>query len=233
MNQSDFEKYLKELSISLTDKQKEQLEKYYELLVEYNRVMNLTGITEHDEVYLKHFYDSLTLVRVYDLNAIKSLCDIGTGAGFPGMVLKMAFPNLKVTLVDSLNKRIEFLKVVVKELGLENIELVATRVEEYAKKNREKFDVVTARAVASLPVLLEYSIPLVKVGGYFIPMKGSKLEQDESLNALSLLFSKIEKIDTFLLPKEDSARTLYLIKKEKSTPLKYPRKNSEIKKKSL
>lgn len=233
MNQSDFEKYLSELSISLTEKQKEQLEKYYELLVEYNKVMNLTGITEHEEVYLKHFYDSLTLSRVCDLNTMDTLCDIGTGAGFPGMVLKIVFPSLKVTLVDSLNKRIEFLKVVVKELGLENIELVSARAEEYAMKNRECFDVVTARAVAPLPILLEYSVPLVKESKYFIAMKGSKREDEESSNALKLLDCKIEKVDFFSLPKEESMRTLYVIKKIKKTSLKYPRKFSDMKKKPL
>lgn len=233
MSQNDFEKYLSELSISLTEKQKDQLEKYYELLVEYNKVMNLTGITEHDEVYLKHFYDSLTLIRVCDLNTMDSLCDIGTGAGFPGMVLKIVFPNLKITLVDSLNKRIEFLKVVVKELGLRNIELVSARAEEYAMKNRERFDVVTARAVAPLPMLLEYSIPLVKESKCFIAMKGSKREDEESSNALKLLECKIDKVDTFFLPKEESMRTLYVIRKLKKTSLKYPRKFVEMKKKPL
>lgn len=233
MSQNDFEKYLSELSISLTEKQKDQLEKYYELLVEYNKVMNLTGITEHDEVYLKHFYDSLTLIRVCDLNTMDSLCDIGTGAGFPGMVLKIVFPNLKITLVDSLNKRIEFLKVVVKELGLRNIELVSARAEEYAMKNRERFDVVTARAVAPLPMLLEYSIPLVKESKYFIAMKGSKREDEEASNALKLLECKIDKVDTFFLPKEESMRTLYVIKKIKKTSLKYPRKFVEMKKNPL
>ncbi len=233
MNQSEFEDSLKELGIILTNTQKEQLEKYYELLVEYNKVMNLTGITEHDEVYLKHFYDSLTLSGVYDLKQDISLCDIGTGAGFPGMVLKIVFPNLKVTLVDSLNKRIEFLRGVSEKLGIYNIELVSARAEEYALKNRECFDIVTSRAVASLPILLEYSIPLVKVNGYFIPMKGSKREEEESLNALKLLNSKIEKIDVFSLPKEESMRTLYVIKKSEKTSSKYPRKYADMKKKPL
>lgn len=233
MNQSDFEIYLKELSIVLTEQQKEQLEKYYELLVEYNKVMNLTGITEHEEVYLKHFYDSLTLARVVDLKKEETLCDIGTGAGFPGMVLKIVFPNLKVTLVDSLNKRIEFLKVVVNELGLKDIELVSARAEEYAMKNRECFDIVTARAVAPLPMLLEYSVPLVKKEKYFIAMKGSKREEEESKNALELLHCKIDKIDTFSLPKEESMRTLYVIKKLEKTSSKYPRKFADMKKKPL
>lgn len=233
MSQSEFEKYLEELGIHLTNIQKEQLESYYELLVEYNKVMNLTGITEHDEVYLKHFYDSLTLARVCDLTKEISLCDIGTGAGFPGMVLKIVFPNLRVTLVDSLNKRIDFLKVVAEKLGIYNIEFISSRAEEYAIKNRECFDIVTCRAVASLPMLLEYSIPLVKVDGYFISMKGSKREEEESRRALDLLSCQIEKVDSFSLPKEKSMRTLYTIKKLEKTSSKYPRKFADIKKKPL
>ena len=233
MNLDEFENALKEMGISLTSIQKCQLEKYYELLVEYNKVMNLTGITEKEEVYLKHFYDSLTLSRVCDLTTANTLCDLGTGAGFPGIVLKIVFPNVKIVLVDSLNKRIEFLKVVIQELKLEKIEIVSMRAEEYAIKNRECFDIVTARAVASLPMLLEYSIPLVKVDGLFVAMKGSKQETQESVNALKALDSIIEKIDTFSLPKEDSMRTLYVIKKKKKTINKYPRKFAEIKKNPL
>ena len=232
MNLSMFLEKLKELGIELTELQLTQLHKYFELLVEYNKVMNLTGITEEQDVYLKHFYDSVTLARVIDLNNVSNLCDIGTGAGFPGMVLKIIYPELEVTLVDSLNKRIEFLKIVINELGLNKIEAIHARAEEYAIKNREKFDVVTARAVASLNVLLEYSIPLVKVGGYFIAMKG-KMEEESSSNALKVLSSKIELIDNFLLPIEDSNRTLIKVKKEAKTASKYPRKFSEIKKKTL
>lgn len=232
MNLSLFLEELKKLNINLTDKQLEQLHKYFELLVEYNKVMNLTGITEEEEVYLKHFYDSITLVRVVDLNNISSLCDIGTGAGFPGMVLKIIFPELEVTLVDSLNKRIEFLKIVINELGLKKIDAIHARAEEYAIKNKEKFDVVTARAVAALNVLLEYSIPLVKVNGYFVAMKG-KNESEDASNALKVLSSKIEVIDNFLLPIENSNRTLIKVKKEAKTASKYPRKFADIKKKPL
>lgn len=232
MNLSLFQEELKKLNIELTELQLDQLHKYFELLVEYNKVMNLTGITEEKEVYLKHFYDSITLVRVVDLNNISNLCDIGTGAGFPGMVLKIIYPKLEVTLVDSLNKRIEFLKVVIKELGLEKIETIHARAEEYALKNREKFDIVTARAVASLNVLLEYSIPLVKVNGYFVAMKG-KLEEEDSTNALKVLSSRVEIIDNFLLPIENSNRTLIKVKKGSKTSSKYPRKFVEIKKKPL
>ena len=232
MNLSLFKEELKKLKIELSDIQIEQLHKYFELLVEYNKVMNLTGITEEKEVYLKHFYDSITLARVIDLSNVLSLCDIGTGAGFPGMVLKIIYPDLEVTLVDSLNKRIEFLKVVINELGLTKIEAIHARAEEFALKNRERYDVVTVRAVASLNVLLEYSIPLVKVNGYFIAMKG-KMEEEDSTKALKVLFSKIELIDNFLLPIENSNRTLVKVKKEAKTSSKYPRKFAEIKKKPL
>ena len=232
MNLSLFLDELKKLNINPNEKQLDQLHKYFELLVEYNKVMNLTGITEEEEVYLKHFYDSITLVRVVDLNNVSSLCDIGTGAGFPGMVLKIIFPELEVTLVDSLNKRIEFLKIVINELGLNKIEAIHARAEEYAIKNKEKFDVVTARAVAALNILLEYSIPLVKVNGYFVAMKG-KNESEDASNALKVLSSKIEVIDNFLLPIENSNRTLIKVKKEAKTASKYPRKFADIKRKPL
>ncbi len=196
--------------------------------------MNLTGITEKEQVYLKNFYDSLTIVKVIDLNKEETLCDIGTGAGFPGIVLKILFPNLKITLIDSLNKRIEFLKIVIKELNLNNIEAIHTRAEEYAIKNIEKFDVVTSRAVAPLNILLELSIPLLKINKYFISYKGNiSREIIESENALKQLDSKIDKIEEFELPKENSNRTIIKIKKQNKTNKKYPRKFSEIKKKPL
>lgn len=234
MTISEFIEELKKLNIEPTQKQLEQLNRYYELIVEYNKVMNLTGITEKEQVYLKHFYDSLTIAKVIDLNKEETLCDIGTGAGFPGIVLKILFPNLKITLIDSLNKRIEFLKIVIKELNLENIEAIHTRAEEYAIKNIEKFDVVTSRAVAPLNILLELSIPLLKINKYFIPYKGNiSREIIESENALKQLDSKIDKIEEFELPKENSNRTIIKIKKLNKTNKKYPRKFSEIKKKPL
>lgn len=234
MTISEFIEELKKLNIEPTQKQLEQLNRYYELIVEYNKVMNLTGITEKEQVYLKHFYDSLTIVKVIDLNKEESLCDIGTGAGFPGIVLKILFPNLKITLIDSLNKRIEFLKIVIKELNLNNIEAIHTRAEEYAIKNIEKFDVVTSRAVAPLNILLELSIPLLKINKYFISYKGNiSREIFESENALKQLDSKIDKIEEFELPKENSNRTIIKIKKINKTNKKYPRKFSEIKKKPL
>lgn len=234
MNQDSFIKALADLNIFITEEQLKQLYKYYELLVEKNKVMNLTGITEVEQVYLKHFYDSLTLNKIIDLKNVNSLCDVGTGAGFPGLVIKILFPHINVTLVDSLNKRINFLNEVINELKLEGIEAIHARAEEYAIKNREKYDVVTARAVTTLNVLSEFCLPLVKVNKYFIPMKANiNNEIEESNRALNLLGGKIEKIIEFKLPVENSNRTLVLIKKEVKTNNKYPRKFSEIKKRPL
>ena len=233
MTLSSFIEELKKLGITLNSNQLEQLNKYFELLVEYNKVMNLTGITEKDEVYLKHFYDSITLVKAIDLNNYESLCDIGTGAGFPGLVLKIVYPNLNVTLIDSLQKRINFLNTVIDELKLDRIETIHARIEEYGCSNREKFDIVTARAVASTNVLLEYSIPVVKKGGYFIPMKG-KIDSEPSFeNATKKLGCTLEDKIEFLLPYENSVRNLLKFKKDIVTIKKYPRKYSEIKKNPL
>ena len=234
MNQSRFIEELQKLNIEITDKQLKDLETYYEMLIEYNKKMNLTGITEKEQVYLKHFYDSLTIMKIIDLKEQETLCDIGTGAGFPGMVLKIFFPKLKVTLVDSLNKRVEFLKDVKKKLNLENLEIIHSRAEEFAKENIEKFDVVTARAVAHLSILLEYSLPMIKINKYFIAMKGNiKEELEESKNAIKILNSKLEKVIEFKLPIEESTRNLVKIVKISKTNTKYPRKYSEIKKKKL
>ena len=232
MNQNNFIEETKKLGIKVTEKELILLEKYYDMLVEYNKFMNLTGITEHDEVYLKHFYDSLTIVRAIDLNKVETLCDIGTGAGFPGIVLKIFYPNLKITLVDALQKRINFLNDVIKELNLDKIETVHARIEEYGIKNREIFDVATARAVAPLNVLLEYSIPILKQNGYFIPMKAN-IENENYENALKILCCSVEQIYKFLLPIEQRNRTIIKIKKEKQTSKKYPRKNNLIKTKPL
>lgn len=230
MDKNEFIEELKKLNIQLTDNQLEQLDKYYQLLVEWNKVMNLTGITEEKEVYLKHFYDSLTIARIIDLTKEKTLCDIGSGAGFPGMVLKIVFPNLKITLVDSLQKRITFLNEVVKQLELKDIELIHSRAEDFAKNNREKYDIATARAVAPINILLEYCLPLIKIGKYFVPMKGNISREinllDKSLNKIGGILLKK---DEFLLPKENSNRSLLLITKEKVTSTKYPRNPKEIK----
>lgn len=233
MNLNEFLKELKKINIELTDIQLNQLEKYYELLVEYNKVMNLTGITDHNQVYLKHFYDCITLSTIIDLKKEETLCDIGTGAGFPGLVLKIIFPNLKVTLLDSLNKRIEFLKKVIEQLNLENIEVIHARAEEYAIKNRNKFDITTARAVAHLSILLEYAVPMTKINKYFIALKANVDEEIiEIENALKKLDVNLIEKKELILPIENSKRTIIKFKKN-SDVKKYPRKNSEIKKNRL
>ena len=204
------------------------------MLVEYNQHMNLTGITEESDVYLKHFYDSLTLEKAIHLEKMHTLCDIGTGAGFPGLVLKIVFPNLKVTLVDSLNKRILFLQDVIQELGLKEVEAIHVRAEEFAKNHREQYDVVTSRAVANLSLLSEISLPLVRVGGYFIPMKAHlELEMDTLNSIIGKLNGKIEELISFDLPNEHSVRNLLKIKKIEKTHYKYPRKFADMKKKPL
>ena len=233
MNKDRFIEEVENLGIEITDKKLDQLEKYYELLIEYNKVMNLTGITEKEEVYLKHFYDSLTISKIIDLNKENSLCDLGSGAGFPGIVIKIFYPNLNIVLVDSLNKRINFLNIVIKKLGLENITAIHSRIEEYAVANKEKFDVVTARAVAPLNILLELGINLVKVGKYFIAMKGNIENEPDYSNAIKKLDCSLGNIVKFKLPIEESNRSLIKIKKEKLTSKLFPRKYSEIKKKPL
>lgn len=231
MNKEQFKEELKKLNIELTKKQEQQLEKYYELLIEENKKTNLTRITQKDEVYLKHFYDSLTITKVIDLNQNLSLIDIGTGAGFPGLVLKIVFPTLNITLLDSLNKRIDFLNKVIKELNLKNIKTVNSRIEDYQK---ETFDIVTSRAVAKTNILLELSCKLPKTNGYFIFLKANIEEElKESQNAIKELNLTIEKKETFNLPIENSQRTILKIKKISPIPTKYPRNFAKIKKKPL
>ena len=209
MTETKFIEELKKINIELTQEQLDKLNRYYELLVEWNKKINLTNIIEKDQVYLKHFYDSLTLSQLIDLTKEETLCDIGTGAGFPGMVLKIVFPNLKVTLVDALEKRIKFLNIVIEELNLNDIETVHQRSEEYAKLNRNRFDITTARAVANLSVLLEYAIPMTKEGKYFIPLKANVQEElNEVDHALKELNTKLIEKKEFLLPIENSNRTI-------------------------
>ena len=233
MNQDKFIEELKKINIDITSYQLKQLDKYYQLLVEYNKQFNLTAITEKKDVYLKHFYDSLTLTKIIDLNKINYFCDVGTGAGFPGIVLKILFPNLKITLIDSLNKRVNFLNVVINELKLTDIEAIHTRAEEYSMLNRNKFDITTSRAVSNLSNLLEYNIPMTKENGYFIALKGNvENELVESENALKELNTIIDEKIVFNLPYENSIRTIIKFKKIKDNK-KYPRKYSEIKKHRL
>lgn len=227
-NTLQFEKDLKAMNITLSEKQIEQFLIYYEMLVEWNEVMNLTAITEYEEVMKKHFLDSITLNQAFDVTKECSVIDVGCGAGFPGLALKIAYPNLKITLLDSLNKRINFLNAVIEKLGLTDIETVHGRAEDFAKagKLRETFDVAVSRAVANLSTLSEYCLPYVKVGGYFIPYKSEKVREEIEAagKALSILGGSLEKKIEFTLPDTDYYRNLLLIKKNKPTPNKYPRK---------
>ena len=228
MSNRRFDQELETLGIRLTDVQKRQFDRYYELLIEWNRVMNLTGITEYDEVNLKHFTDSLTIVRIKDMENVSTLIDVGTGAGFPGIPIKIAFPHIKVTLLDSLNKRIKFLDQVVEELDLEDVVTLHGRAEDYAKKEeyREQFDLCASRAVANLSTLSEYCLPFIKKGECFVSYKSADSDEEiqQSEKALDILGGKIEKVDKFVLPGSDMGRALVMIEKVKNTPRKYPRK---------
>ena len=218
---------LDKLQISLSKEQLEAFETYYSMLVEKNKVMNLTAITEWEDVVVKHFLDSLALVNVMDLRQEMTVLDMGTGAGFPGIPLKIAFPNLKITLIDSLNKRIVFLQEVIEALALQGIEAYHGRAEEYARKEgfRERFDLCVSRAVANLSTLSEYCIPYVKKNGYFIPYKSGSVQEEveKGKKAIQLLGGKMEAIYDFTLPGTDMARTFVKIKKTLDTPNKYPR----------
>lgn len=231
MKIDDFIEEVKKLGINLTEVQLQQLNQFYELLVEWNKKINLTRITNIDDVYLKHFYDSITICKVINLYERSNLCDIGTGAGFPGLVLKIIFPNLNVTLIDSLNKRVNYLNDVISKLSLKNIEAIHIRGEDYARKNYEKFDIVTARAVANLKELSEICLPLVKVNHSFIAMKANiDDELEESKELIKRLGGKVEKVEKFLLPIENSNRALIKITKTSPTNRKYPRTINKIKK---
>ena len=231
MNKQEFLEELKKLGINLTNDQIDKLARFYQLLVTWNEKINLTTIIKEEEVYLKHFYDSLTLIKVIDLRQPLTVLDVGTGAGFPGIVLKIVFPNLKITLLDSLTKLINYLNEIIKELDLHDIETVCSRCEEYTKINREKYDLVVARAVSHLKILSEMIIPTVKVNGYFIAMKANLNDElEKTIPMLKKLNSELKEIKEFSLPIENSKRTLVVIKKNAKTALFYPRKYSEIKK---
>ena len=234
----DYVEQITEGQVLLTDVQLAQFEQYYDRLIEKNKVMNLTAITEREDVILKHFIDSLALARYVKLwEKEYKIIDVGTGAGFPGIPLKIAFPNLQVTLFDSLNKRIKFLQEMIDTLKLKEITAVHGRAEEGArgKNMREKYDFAVSRAVANMAVLSEYCIPFVKVGGYFIPYKTGTVEEEitQGKKAIQILGGKIEKIEKLMLPDSDISRSFVFIKKEKQTPKAYPRKAGTASKQPL
>ena len=229
MNKEIFIKELEKLNIKVTEQNLKDLEKYKDLLIEYNQKFNLTAIKTEEEIYLKHFYDSLTLTKAINLEGNLKLLDIGTGAGFPGLVLKIFYPNLEVTLLDSNHKKIVFLETVIKELNLTNVTCLNTRAESLPSNYREYFDIVTSRAVAQLRILSELSIPYLKVGGKLIAMKGiSDEEIKESREILTKLDSAVMDIITFNLPIENSNRSLVIIEKKKETNKIYPRNYDKI-----
>ena len=228
--------YIKDYKITLTENQYEQFQKYFELLAEWNEKMNLTAITDESGVALKHFADSLSLLNFVDILQNSTLADVGTGAGFPGVVLKIARPDIKLTLIDSLNKRLVFLGEVCAQLGIE-AELIHSRAEDGARdeKLRESFDFAVSRAVARMNVLSEYCLPYVKVGGAFCAMKGAQANEEfkESLNAINTLGGKLEKKYFFELPENGGERAIAVVRKVKNTPQKYPRQSGKIKAKAL
>lgn len=228
--------YIKNYKITLTENQYEQFQKYFELLAEWNEKMNLTAITDESGVALKHFADSLSLLNFIDIPQNSSLADVGTGAGFPGVVLKIARPDIKLTLIDSLNKRLVFLGEVCAQLGIE-AELIHSRAEDGARdeKLRESFDFAVSRAVARMNVLSEYCLPYVKVGGAFCAMKGAQANEEfkESLNAINTLGGKLENKYFFELPENGGERAIAVVRKVRNTPQKYPRQSGKIKAKAL
>ena len=228
MDTALFQSSLAEKGINLSPQQMNQFDLYFDLLVEWNEKMNLTSITEKKEVYLKHFYDSVSAAFYFDFSEPLTICDIGAGAGFPSIPINICFPHLEISIVDSLQKRIKFLSHLTQELGLQNVKLFHDRAETFGQNQqyRESFDVVTARAVARLSVLSELCLPLVKEDGFFLAMKAAAAEEelDAGKRALQVLGGRVQEIHSFELPMENSERTILVIEKVKKTPKKYPRK---------
>ena len=229
MNPEEFVNELNKHNIAISEEQKKQFAQYFTLLVETNKNLNLTRITDQNEVYLKHFFDSITpLITVAALFTKGArICDVGAGAGFPSIPLKILRPDLKITIVDSLAKRLTFLKNLSQELGLSDVELVHGRAEDVGQNQlyREKFEIVTARAVANMTVLSEYCLPLVQTGGFFVALKGPKAQEelDDSQKAIQVLGGQLESADELTLPDSDEERSIVVVKKVKATPKKYPR----------
>ena len=234
MNETEFINELKKIDIILTQNQINKFKIYYEYLIEYNKHTNLTSITTKEDVYLKHFYDSCLLTKTIDFNNIDTMLDIGCGAGFPGIVIKILFPNIKLTLLDSNNKKTKFCESLSTLLELDNVEIINKRAEEYIIEKREYFDIVSARAVKNLPVLIELSIPYVKQNGYFIAMKSDYEEElNNSKNGIKVLGAEYIKTININLPNNTGIRNFILIKKINKTNPKYPRNYSQIIKKPL
>lgn len=234
MKIDEFKEELKKLKIEFNDEMLNKLEEYYNLLIEWNKKMNLTRIVSKNDVYLKHFYDSLTIVKCIDLSKSLNLVDVGTGAGFPGIVLKIFFPSLNIILIESLEKKVKFLKEIIKKLNLKNIEIINMRAEDFSRKVREKYDLVVSRAVAKLNILTEICTPMLKKGGYFIALK-AKLEEEleESKNSINLLNCELIEVVNFNLPYENSIRNIVKIKKIEKCKNVYPRNFNKINKNPL
>ncbi|HEY8364968.1 MAG TPA: 16S rRNA (guanine(527)-N(7))-methyltransferase RsmG [Haloplasmataceae bacterium] len=235
MKENEFKKALQDKGIILNERQLEQFSLYYETLISYNEITNLTTITNKEDVYLKHFYDSLSILFYHDLENGCKLCDVGSGAGFPSIPIKIVRPDINVTIIDSLGKRITFLHHLFKVLDLKNVDAFHMRAEEYVSHRREYFDVVVARAVAKLNILAEICIPLVKEKGHFIAMKGQSGEEElqEANKAINILGCKLSKKEEFNLPFSGGIRNIFIFMKNDKTPNKYPRNYSQIKNKPL
>lgn len=234
MNKEEFIESIKNLGINVEIENLNKLEVYANLLIDENKVINLTSIIDKEEIYLKHFYDCLCLIKIVDLTKNLKVCDIGSGGGFPGIVLKIFFPNLNITLVDSTKKKTNFLQKVIEKLDLKDIDVINMRIEDYANTCEEKYDLVVARALAKLNILLELSVKLIKINGFLIAMKGYFEEELLTSNkALEILNMKVEELIEYCLPKGNMKRSLIKIKKIKQTPKLYPRNFSKIKKNPL
>ena len=234
MTELEFINELKRINIYLSNYQIEQFNKYYKFLIEYNLHTNLTSITKLEDVYLKHFYDSCLLSKTKDLNNIDNLLDIGCGAGFPGIVLKIIYPKIKLTLLDSNNKKTKFCEELTNLLDLKDVTIINKRAEDYIKAKRESFDLVTARAVKNLPMLIELCIPYVKINGYFIAMKSDYInELNDSLNGIKILGGEYLETKNIDLPNDQGIRNFIIIKKKNKTNIKYPRPYNQILKRTL